>query len=85
MPAKRPRFRRPLSFESLESRETMAADSEFLRATEVEFLLDRAAAATSSDDAIIAIVDRGGRILGVRVEQDVLDNFDFDGTASSTR
>ncbi len=35
---------------------------------EVKDLLARAAAATASDDAIIAIVDRGGNILGVRVE-----------------
>ncbi len=43
-----------------------------LDAAEVELLLDRAAAATSSEDAIIAIVDRNGRILGVRAEADVL-------------
>lgn len=35
---------------------------------EVKSLLGRAAAATASDDAIIAIVDRNGTILGVRVE-----------------
>jgi uncharacterized protein GlcG (DUF336 family) len=35
---------------------------------EVSQLLQRAAAASASEDAIIAIVDRGGRILGVRVE-----------------
>ncbi len=39
-----------------------------LNSTQVMALLDRAAAATASTDAIIAIVDRGGRILGVRVE-----------------
>jgi hypothetical protein len=39
-----------------------------LKAAEVKQLLDRASAATASDDAIIAVVDRGGRILGVRVE-----------------
>jgi uncharacterized protein GlcG (DUF336 family) len=38
---------------------------------EVEALLRRAAAATASDDAIIAVVDRGGRILGVAVESGV--------------
>ncbi|MGL5096606.1 MAG: hypothetical protein ACRDD1_13515, partial [Planctomycetia bacterium] len=42
-----------------------------LLAAEVEQLLDRAAAATDSEDAIIAIVDRSGRILGVRVEDGV--------------
>ena len=40
-------------------------------AAEVADLLDRASAATASTDAIIAIVDRGGRILGVRVESGV--------------
>ncbi|HLN30181.1 MAG TPA: DUF4214 domain-containing protein [Gemmataceae bacterium] len=34
-------------------------------------LIDRAAAASSSNDAIIAVVDRGGRLLGVRVESGV--------------
>ena len=38
---------------------------------EVDILLQRAAAATASDDGIIAVVDRGGRILGVRVEAGV--------------
>ena len=42
---------------------------------EVELLLARAAAASASEDAIIAIVDRNGRILGVRTEQDVIDDF----------
>src|SRR5262245_13702197 len=39
-----------------------------LAATDVQQLLARAAAATASNDAIIAIVDRNGRILGVHVE-----------------
>ncbi|HZL88089.1 MAG TPA: hypothetical protein VFB96_06900 [Pirellulaceae bacterium] len=39
---------------------------------EVEILLARAAAASASEDAIISIVDRNGRILGVRTEQDVV-------------
>jgi uncharacterized protein GlcG (DUF336 family) len=42
-----------------------------LTAAEVTQLLDRAAAATASDDGIVAIVDRGGRVLGVRVEAHV--------------
>jgi uncharacterized protein GlcG (DUF336 family) len=45
----------------------------FITACEVETLLARAAGATSTEDAIIAIVDRGGTILGVRMEQGVLD------------
>ncbi|REJ92432.1 MAG: hypothetical protein DWQ35_12225 [Planctomycetota bacterium] len=43
-----------------------------LSAAEVEQLLDRAAAASASEDAIIAVVDRNGRVLGVRVEADAL-------------
>jgi uncharacterized protein GlcG (DUF336 family) len=42
-----------------------------ITAGEVGQLLQRAAAATPSDNAIVAIVDRGGRILGVRVEGNV--------------
>jgi uncharacterized protein GlcG (DUF336 family) len=39
-----------------------------LQVGEVAQLLDRAAAATASNDAIIAIVDRNGRLLGLRME-----------------
>ncbi|MCA9242100.1 MAG: hypothetical protein KDA37_17940, partial [Planctomycetales bacterium] len=46
-----------------------------LTSADVELLLSRASQATASEDAIIAVVDRNGRILGVRAEQDVLDNF----------
>jgi uncharacterized protein GlcG (DUF336 family) len=42
-----------------------------LTAAEVGTLLQRAAAATASDDGIVAVVDRGGRVLGVRVEGNV--------------
>ena len=49
-----------------------------LDAIEVNTLLERAAAASASEDAIIAVVDRNGRILGVRAEQGVLDEFDDD-------
>ena len=42
-----------------------------LAMAEVSTLLDRASAATTSDDAIIAVVDRNGTILGVRVEAGV--------------
>ncbi len=58
------------SVECLEPRQLLAVTP--ISAAEVELLLNRAAVATSSEDAIIAIVDRGGRILGVRVEEDVL-------------
>ena len=43
-----------------------------LSAAEVTALLRRAAAASASEDAIIAVVDRGGHILGVRAEAGVL-------------
>ena len=46
-----------------------------LEAAEVEAFLARATAASGSEDAIIAIVDRGGRILGVRAEADVLAEY----------
>jgi uncharacterized protein GlcG (DUF336 family) len=50
-----------------------------LTAAEVGALLSRAAAATASDDAIIAVVDRNGTILGVRVEGNVNANFQTPG------
>ena len=64
-----------------------------LTAAEVETLLSRAAGATSSEDAIIAVVDRNGRILGVRAEGDVLANipdmetlvFAIDGAVAKAR
>ncbi len=54
-----------------------------LQASEVGRLLDRGSAATPSDDAIIAVVDRGGRILGVRVEPGVVSLLDDPGNAAS--
>ncbi len=42
-----------------------------LTVDDVKTLLDRAEMVSSSNDAIIAVVDRSGRILGVRVESDV--------------
>jgi uncharacterized protein GlcG (DUF336 family) len=54
----------PANFETADSVETLSADN-------VDLLLRRAAAATASQDAIIAIVDRNGRILNVRVESGV--------------
>ncbi len=54
-----------------------------ITAPEVDTLLRRASAASSTKDAIIAIVDRGGRILGVRVEQDVLDLYDSVGNGGN--
>lgn len=46
-------------------------DLNLLTTGDVETLLSRASMATASNDAIIAIVDRSGRILGVRVEEGV--------------
>lgn len=46
-------------------------DSNLIEEDEVETLLRRASQATSSNDAIIAVVDRAGTILGVRVEDGV--------------
>jgi len=42
-----------------------------LTTTEVDTLLQRAAAADAKDNAIVVIVDRGGRLLGARVEGNV--------------
>lgn len=52
----------------------------YITSAEADNLLSRAAGATSSQDAIIAIVDRGGNILGVRVEQGVLNNIHDEAT-----
>jgi uncharacterized protein GlcG (DUF336 family) len=60
----------PLAVERLESRE-LPSGVPVLLAGEVNQLLRRAAAASASHDAIIAIVDRGGNVLGVRVESGV--------------
>ncbi|MBW3596723.1 MAG: hypothetical protein KY475_05545 [Planctomycetes bacterium] len=49
---------------------------------DVQQLLKRGAAASASENAIIAVVDRGGRILGVRVEQDVLNLYDAQGNGN---
>jgi len=69
--------------------------TETLTATDVTNILSRAAAASSSNDGIIAIVDRNGRILGVRVESGVspvlmadlanLMTFAVDGAVSLAR
>jgi uncharacterized protein GlcG (DUF336 family) len=63
---------RTRGLELLEGRELLACSATTLCAAEVGQLLDRASAATPGDDAIIAIVDRGGHVLGVRVEDGVV-------------
>ena len=55
---------------------TMFSDYPQLTAAEVSSILDYATQVSPSDDAIIAIVDRGGNILGVRVEDGVIANLD---------
>src|SRR5579864_6770231 len=65
-----------------------------LTTAQVKQLIERAAAATTSDDAIVAVVDRMGNILGVRVEGNVspmitgnttLLNFSIDGAVAEAR
>lgn len=71
----------------------MISDPNQITMTEVEERLEFASTVTPSNDAIIAIVDRNGRILGVRVEQDVLDSitdpatlvFAIDGAVAKAR
>ena len=50
---------------------------DLLVSDDVNVLLDRASAASASADAIIVVVDRGGKILGVRNEMDVLFSGDL--------
>ena len=75
--------------------QALGADSQ-LTEDEVETLLERASAATSSEDAIIVVVDRNGTMLGVRVEDKVSTNltgpgnekklaFAIDGAAAKAR
>lgn len=71
----------------------MMADPPQIDSVEVQQMLATASMVTESEDAIIAIVDRNGRILGVRVEQDVLDTitdpatlvFAIDGAVAKAR
>ncbi len=64
-----------------------------LSIADVTLLLNRASVASTSNDAIIAIVDRNGNILGVRQEQDVTNTitdpatlaFATDGAVSLAR
>ncbi|MFM8987032.1 MAG: hypothetical protein ACKONH_13460, partial [Planctomycetia bacterium] len=72
--------------EPLERRALLAVAQ--LTTAEVNALLDRASAATPSTDAIIAVVDRTGQILGVRVEAGVATNdlgFAIDGAVAKAR
>ena len=71
-----------------------SADEPLLTPQDVQTLLERAAAASGLNDAIIAVVDRNGTILGVRVESgvspEITDNvankvFAIDGAVSLAR
>jgi len=73
---------------------TMFSDYPQLTAAEVASILDYATQVSPSEDAIIAIVDRGGNILGVRVEAGVdaglqadpqLLTFAIDGAVAKAR
>ena len=78
---------RRLQFEGLESRMVMTVITQ----ADVAQFLERGSAASASQDAIIAVVDRGGNILGVRTEGAVnTANTDYlvfaiDGAVSEAR
>lgn len=59
------------TFKAVPNPAEAANASNLMSAADVVTLLDRASMASKSRDAIIAIVDRTGRILGVRVEDQV--------------
>ena len=73
--ANNPFFPPPLISGEDDSANNPLEETNKLKASEVETLLKRASMATPSKDAIIAIVDRAGQILGVRVEEDVKNTF----------
>lgn len=73
--ANNPFFPPPLISGEDDSANNPLEETNRLMASEVETLLKRASMATPSKDAIIAIVDRAGQILGVRVEDDVKNTF----------
>jgi uncharacterized protein GlcG (DUF336 family) len=79
---------------ALQGLHAMFTDYPQLTAAEVSSTLNYATQVSASDDAIIAIVDRGGRILGVRVEAGVdagiqadpaLLTFAIDGAVAKAR
>ncbi|MFT5093057.1 MAG: hypothetical protein ACI93T_001880 [Porticoccaceae bacterium] len=61
---------------ALQGLHAMFTDYPQLTAAEVSAILNYATQVSTSEDAIIAIVDRGGNILGVRVEAGVIANLD---------
>lgn len=72
---------------------SMSVDATQLSESDVQALLQKAANVSADDHAIIAVVDRNGSILGVRVEQGVLDDipdtatrvFAIDGAVAEAR
>ncbi len=54
-----------------------------LTTADVNQLLERAAAADAADDAVVVVVDRGGNLLGVRVEDSVSPQITADAAALS--
>ncbi|HEY2759254.1 MAG TPA: hypothetical protein VGI75_00885, partial [Pirellulales bacterium] len=96
--AQHSKLRKSLGFESLEARTMLslppaAPDPNVtLSASEVDTLLRRAVASSGRNDAIIAVVDRNGTILGVQVEPGAMagvapDRLDFaiDGAVAEAR
>ena len=85
----RPAAEPTLVMESLESRQMLAGVQ--LTVEEIEAILDRASAATPSINAIIAVVDRRGAILGVRTESAINTSdikylaFAIDGAVAKAR
>ncbi len=59
----------------LEPEPTPFISGPIITENDVTCLLQRASMATASNDAIIAVVDRSGRILGVRTESDVVSMY----------
>jgi uncharacterized protein GlcG (DUF336 family) len=78
---------------TIHSAQAISATGPVVTVDDVGKLLDRASAATPQNDAIIAIVDREGNILGVRVEDGVPINhsdtqtlvFAIDGAVAEAR
>src|SRR5205085_169764 len=64
----------PTALDAPTTRPTPATPTNLLSADDVGKLLQRAAAASPTNDGIIAIVDRAGRPLGVRVESQAQAN-----------
>ncbi|HEY2882121.1 MAG TPA: hypothetical protein VGJ15_06795, partial [Pirellulales bacterium] len=84
--ARTPTRTKQLGFERLETRELFSVVTQ----ADAKQLLDRAVASNVRNNAIVAIVDRNGNILGVRVESGVFVNpanldFAIDGAVAEAR